>query len=300
MDTELTVNIGISSLALQGKLPKNDARWAELGASFVNTAFTIEPTNGLYMPMDLINAIWTGHAYTVKLKKKWRETLNFDQGWHLCLDLDTGDKRSSIAVLRKDPFLERFASFIYETYSADSAAGIYKSRVVFLLDQPIYQPENYVLAATSLLWMFSLADPLCKDAVRQWFGTYHKDVHILGNVLPLDMVKHFIQSYQASGRAARRTFQPRPFNGKNDDEALNRIVNAMRGAVSGNRNATLNEQAFILGLNIADGRIDETWGKGQLLQAALSTGLDTDEAEYTIKRAVEHGKDSAMLNQRPH
>lgn len=282
-----TIKVGVSTMALPQKLAKGDSRWGELTGSFRNKDL---------MLADLANEIWTGHAYTVWLKKPWRESANYDLGAYLCLDFDRGDITSSLQSLAKDPFINRYATLLYETYSADPLQGIYRSRVLFALDEPIRQANNYVRAASALLWLYSTGDPLCRDAARQWMGTNRKEMMLLDNRLPLSVVRDLIQRYEETGKLARKRFEPKPFTGSNDDETLQRLESMMTSAASGNRNATLNEVGYILGLNIAQGRIDKNWGLNCIAAAAQRTGLDDREIEYHLRRSVEAGEEAAMLN----
>jgi hypothetical protein len=273
-------------MQLMDKLPKSDPRWSVIGRTFVNETLTV---------YEAASRVWNGHAFTVQLTKPWRDKANYLQGQHLGLDFDSGEN-AAITALVKDPFVAKYGSFVYSTYSARPTEGIHKSRVIFVLDTPIRQPSNYVLAATAMLWLFGAADPQCKDSVRQWFGTFRKDIEFLGGILPLELVKDIIQKYQETGQRLRKAYRPKPFNGENDDESLDRLVSAMAGAASGNRNATLNRVAFLLGRDIAGGRIEEGWGKQCILNAARTTGLEESEIEYHLDRSVEAGKEAAMLN----
>lgn len=282
-----TIKVGVSSLAFPEKLAKGDPRWRDLTSSFQNEEMSVA---------DLANAIWTGHAFTVWLKKPWRDTANYLLGHYLCLDFDREGPESSIEVLKTDPFINRYATLIYETYSSNASAGIFRSRVLFALDGEIHQAANYVRAASALLWLFSTGDPQCRDAARQWMGTYRKDIYLLDNRLPLNVVQDLIKRYEETGKRVRERYVPKPFTGSNDDETLQRLESMMASAASGNRNATLNEVGYILGLNIAQGRIDRAWGMSTIASAAQMVGLDDREIDYHLRRSVEHGMDAAMLN----
>lgn len=283
---EYMLEAAFSTMQIQEKFEKSDPRWKEIGSSFVNMEVPF---------VEAASRIWTGHAFTVQLTKPWRDGKNFLLGKHLGLDFDSGTEASSISTLVRDPFIEKYATFVYSTYSARPSDGLHRTRVIFALDQPIRQPKNYVLAATALLWLFGSADPLCKDSVRQWFGTYQKDMELLGNVLPLSLVKDLVVRYQDTGMKLRKQYHPRPFNGNNDDVSLDRLVSSMASAAPGCRNATLNTTAFLLGKDIAEGRIDEDWGKQCLIRAAMATGLDEQEASYHTERGIESGKEANMM-----
>ena len=111
-----------------------------------------------------------------------------------------------------------------------------------------------------------------------------------------DVTADLIKRYEETGKRVRERYVPKPFNGSNDDETLQRLETMMMTAASGNRNATLNEVGFILGLNVAQGRIDKSWGMSTIASAAQRVGLDDREIDYHLRRAVENGMDAAMMN----
>jgi uncharacterized protein YidB (DUF937 family) len=88
------------------------------------------------------------------------------------------------------------------------------------------------------------------------------------------------------------------FSGKNDDAALQRLVDKMRGAREGYRNATLNDCGFFLGLSVGEGRIDKGWGERALHSAALAVGLDDREIKSTLSHAIQDGIEAYAMNAR--
>lgn len=282
MDTDSVVKIAFSSMALEGKLLKGDERWKVLTKSYENRDVTL---------LDAANLIYMGHPFTCQLTKPWRDRENFKLGQHLGLDFD---RNGRIGEILKDTFAQKYGWLLYETYSSTPENP--RCRLIFRLDRPIFQAVNYVRAATSLLWLYSTADPQCKDAARQWWGTDRKNIELIGNTLPLEVLQDIIKRYEESGKQARRLYVPKPFNGKNDDESMQRLERMMDGVVEGERNGKLNEVGFLLGLYIAQGTIDETWGKSCIARIALNKGLDEKEVEYHLNRAVAHGQEATMLN----
>lgn len=177
------------------KLPAGDPRWREFNGSFVN------------MELDQVGIaarLYEGSPITTWLSPQWRKTENYQCGQHIGLDFDTGDARSAMTTLLKDRFIHKHAAILYTTPSHTPDAP--RCRVIFLLDTPIRQAKNYVLAATALLWLFGAADRQCKDPVRFFYGGKPGacEMEWPANVLPLDMVKDLIQRYQTTGLAERR------------------------------------------------------------------------------------------------
>jgi hypothetical protein len=192
METDNTFQVAVNQIALDHKLPVGDPSWRLFNSSFQNQDLT---------RMDLAEAIYTGHAFTTWHSDHLRRTEHFLQGQHLALDFDTEDQRSTLPVLLADKFIAKYASLVYTTLSHTPAQP--KARVVFLLDRPIQQARNYTTAAAALLWVFGAADRQCKDAVRFFYGAPKCEMEYLENVLPLALVKHLIDQYQASGLRER-------------------------------------------------------------------------------------------------
>jgi hypothetical protein len=179
----------------QSDLPPNDPTWRAFNGAFENREVT---------QLALADLIYTGHPYTVWHANHWRVGKNFILGQAIGLDFDTKDARSTIVALKQEPFIARHAALLYTTMSHTPDAP--RARVVFLLDQPIQQAKNYILAATALLWLFGDADSACRDAVRFWYGGKPNacEMEWLGGELPLALVKDLIARYQLSGLQAKQ------------------------------------------------------------------------------------------------
>lgn len=185
--------VALSSYSIPQKLAPGDPRWAQFNSCFRNVE----------LPQQrIINQIYSGAAITTWHKNNWRSNANFICGQHMGLDFDNGDQSSSIAALRGDKFIGKYASFLYTTMSHTPEEP--RSRVIFLLDQPIMQAANYAKAAAALLWVFGGADRQCKDPARFFYGSPDCEVEILSNVLPLDVVKKLIAAYEESGEREKR------------------------------------------------------------------------------------------------
>lgn len=185
--------IAVSDFPLDGKLPPGDTRWPKFNASFHNMELS---------PGRLMDNIYYGRPITTHHKNNWRTGENYLLGQHIGLDFDTEDERSTLARLSSDKFIQKYASFVHTTISHTAEAP--RARVIFLLDQPIYQAKNYALSAQALLWLFGMADPKCKDAVRFFYGAQNCEFEYIGQVLPLDVLKKLIGKYQESGENERR------------------------------------------------------------------------------------------------
>jgi len=203
--TTYKISIGPS---LDGKIPPGSPMWGKFNGSFRN----------LDIPASqFANMIYEKHTFTTWHKDNWRKSDNYILGQHIGVDFDTGDELSSIPHLLADPFVSKYASVVYATPSHTVEAP--RARVVFLLDQPIHQPKNYVLAVSTLLWLFgSAADRQCKDPVRFFYGGRRDaNIEFLPNVLPLEKFKIMIEQYRRTGQQERHN-QGKPYKAQTTDE----------------------------------------------------------------------------------
>lgn len=193
---------------LESKIPYGDPYWRVFNGSFENMQLE---------PLDIAALLYDGRPITTWHKANWRTSANYLLGQHLGLDFDTGDKRSTIPHLLRDPFIARHAAIIYTTpsHTPDSP----RARVVFLLDTPIQQANNYALASTALLWMFGTADRQCKDAARFFYGGRPGacEMEYPNQELPLTELKEIINQYQIAEQA-RKPKRPSTYVGQNANE----------------------------------------------------------------------------------
>lgn len=185
--------VAVSKYMLKKKIPPGSKFWPTFNASFYNRE--IEPDY-------LMQAVYNGQSITTWHKDHWRTSGNYICGQHLGLDFDSGDDNSRMASLLKDKFILKYAAFIHSTISHTDEAP--RSRVIFLLDTPIMQPKNYVLASTALLWLYGTADRSCKDCVRLFFGSPNCQFEYINNVLPLEIIQGIIKNYLETGANEKR------------------------------------------------------------------------------------------------
>lgn len=161
-----------------GRIPAGDIEtWREFNATFTNKWVTV---------YALAGAIQDGHAYTTH-HKDYRRSENFLRGQHVALDFDTQDERSTFDVLLEDHFIREHASLLHTTASHTPWSP--RARVVFLFDRPVKDREEYILFSRALTTRYDLADPLCKDPCRSFFGSVGAKVKIRRNVLPVELAR---------------------------------------------------------------------------------------------------------------
>jgi hypothetical protein len=212
---ENTYHVAIGP-ALSRKIPPGDSFWRTFNGAFENQQLT---------QLNVARRLYDGHSITTCCDPQWRKSENYKLGQHIGLDFDTEDKRSSIPYLVKEPFIQKYGSIVYTTPSHTPDKP--RARVIFLLDAPIHQAKNYVLAVSALLWMFGSADRQCKDPVRFFYGGKPGacEMEWLEHELPLALVKDMIRRYQVTGNRERRrsTFQPRDTDQREIVDALKHI-----------------------------------------------------------------------------
>lgn len=268
--------IAFNAIALSGKLPIGDHRWAEFNDSFDNLTFTLS---------QIADHIYRGYAFTTWHEGR-RSIEHFVCGQHIAVDMDTGDERSTLAALEAHPFARMYASLIYTTPSHTNEAP--RARVLFLLDTPISNADGYSSAARFVISQFDGADVACSDASRFFYGSLNCDLVIPGHYLPLSHLRHYYANW-------KRT-QPQPQRSAPTDKPANtsglfdRLISEMAMTREGSRNVTLNRVAFLVGKLVAEGSVTDSVAADQLLTAARQTGLTDGEARKTIKRAIDQGK----------
>jgi hypothetical protein len=104
----------------------------------------------------------------------------------LGLDCDQETWDSSIEGLQADPFIADYAAIIRETVS--STPDKPRSRVLFILDQPITDSEQYRIAAEALIHKYGASDEHRKDPARLFFGRKNAHHVALGNILYRDVL----------------------------------------------------------------------------------------------------------------
>jgi len=274
---EPTYKVSVSSYSLDHKIPPGDTFWSTFNSSFVNQSLT---------PYNFAKAIWDGHPFTTWHSNSWRTSANYIAGQYLALDFDTGDRTSTLPALIENPFIHRHSSILYTTPSHTTEAP--RARVVFLLDTPIQQAQNYALSSAALLWLFGTADRACRDAARFFYGSMRCDMEMFDNVLSLATVKHIIAQYQASGKRELRRQVDRAIqsNDRYTTAALRNEVEAMRTAPQGTRNGTLNKACWNLARFIATGELSQIEIEDALTDAALGVGLEMPEIKATLRSAI--------------
>ena len=288
-----TYKVGISTLALAGKLPQGDPRWAALNDSFENRELEA---------IEFIDAIYQGHSYTAWFNGR-RKADNFQCAQHIAVDLDTKDERSTLNTVERNYFFRMYGSIIHETPSHTDDAP--KCRAIFLLDNPIQTAAGYRMALETVYQFFDGADIACIDPARFFYGNailQHRPqgIYFTDNVLPLAELRRYArqmllvqkQQMEAEQRRHVQTRRNTTKRAEGDDpySLLDHAVNELASTSEGGRNRQLNASAYRVGRLVGAGALDEATAASQLESAARSIGLPPSEVTKTLYSGLRAGK----------
>lgn len=218
-------------------------------------------------PAEIVSHVQNGGAICVSaLTKNYRHQTNFKSAQVMGVDLDSGGFNPE-RLVRENKLVHDHALVVYATPKSTPEAP--RTRVLFLLDEPITDPKLYVRYARRLIQSFGVADAKCRDVARIFYGTRQDDVlrfHTLmdsgGRWLKLSQLEalppHPDEAWEDRGPMERK---PLPAGTSEDDAKLyaaeqERVIAWALGHVASgiegqSRNANLNEAAFRLGRLIA-------------------------------------------------
>jgi hypothetical protein len=252
-----------------------------------------------YIPItELMAEIKEGHTFSTMVKG-YRKKENFICGQHIGLDFDTEDYLSSFDGLMDNDHIRKYAHFFYTTHSHTREAP--KSRVVFVLPEPIYNKSLYAELAEMTVRWFGVNDTQCNDPCRIFFGAVDCEFKFLGNVLPIEVARELfvepmklrIQEDRQKKIDAMRLAMSSGYsaNGYDNRTALQSMVAKFASAPDGEKHSTLCQVSYTLGGYIASG-MDEQDVTTQLGAAIYShpTVQDRGAAFRTMVQCIERGK----------
>lgn len=287
-EREHTFEIMIST-ALIGKAP-SQFNWAAYYKTFRREIVT---------PRQMAGHIYHGHAFT-PVWSTARKEANFISAGHLAFDFDAGNETSSLDYLmRAGSFAWLFASFAYSTPSSTDDAP--RSRVVFVLEYPIYNPNEYRKAYQAVAWKIaqdgSHCDPACKDPLRLYYGSPECRVIPNWSVLGYAALEMAIAEYDAAYPPAKEppALRQRVTNPSDDARAakLRQIADAVARAPQGERHNELLRKSYLLGGYVAGAGISESDALAALMNASAGWG-DDKERERVIRDGLISGQSSPV------
>lgn len=229
------VKLSINSVALESKPGKDDPVWKQMANTWVTTTVS---------PGQLSRYVIKGHSFSAALTSTYRSTANFESIQHVCLDFDTEDDRSSIPALLADPFISKYASFIYTTMSHTPEKP--RARAVFVLSHAILDYDLYRDCMSGLLSQYPDADQKCKDAVRWHLGSHGCSGKVIGSVLPIARFLELGAKHRKEEEQRKRILSfvnQHKYNNNSDTDTYHGklgdlLVSDVENAQVGNRNNT--------------------------------------------------------------
>jgi hypothetical protein len=190
--------------------------------------------------------------------------------------------------MRPDTFIWIFSSFAYSTPSSTLERP--KSRVVFVLEYPIYDAQEYRAVHQAVAWWIadrdgSAVDPACKDPLRLYYGSPGCQVVPNWSVLGGGAIQEVTATYREAHPAVEierplPVIEPAPTDDNQVEGKKRMWLARVAEAAEGSRHDTLLRMSRLLGGFVA------TDIERELLQAAMS---NTDETEDKLLRTIRDG-----------
>jgi hypothetical protein len=280
------------STALKGKAPDSwsKVQWKRFYSTF--RAATLSPRG-------LAAHIYHGYSFTPVWREARREE-NFISGGHIAFDFDAGDESSSLPYLmRSSTFAWLFASFAYATPSSTPEAP--RSRVVFVLEYPIYDPAEYREAYAAVAWKMaadgSTCDPACKDPLRLYYGSPKCDMVPNWSVLGKAALDWVVEEYRDAHPPALVAPSLRVVVEDPSDimqqVKIRQMTDKIRMAAANEGHNTLLKQARLAGGFIASNSLSEHDVFCALVDAYMmrpgATPADLKSVEQTVRDGINYG-----------
>lgn len=218
MHSEHPVYLSVHYTGLTAKPGKHSFDWAE---------FTVGFQPEVIPHRELFDLVAAGHSIAPVMGGDGsRCQENFDRAQHIGLDFDneTPDERLVASPVTLDtllavPFVRAYGSLIVPTLSHRPEWPRY--RLFFVLDEPIFDADEYRQVLQALRALFPMADPACLEISRAYFGNGRIQQEgmwdacaNLGNLLPLADLRLYVQQWrrrqQRSAQTPQRLYQSRP------------------------------------------------------------------------------------------
>ena len=195
-------------------LPPAERRWAKYNGSFIAED---------HEPVTLLGQITQGFSFTAVLggcqgvccgtwctnpthkktpdhcgrPRGYRRNQHFVSAQFIALDFDTGDERSTINFLARNPLIARYVSFLYTTLS--HTPEIPKARAVFVFDSAVTDPNLYRRFKRAVMAKLPWGDASVHDPARMFYGSHPQSGHSvsLGNLLPLAVAEDLMEEHRA-------------------------------------------------------------------------------------------------------
>lgn len=278
---ETTIEVMLSTM-LKGKSPPSwgGKDWAAFHKSFHRVSLT---------PYELAGQIWLGHSFTPVWETARKEE-NFVAAHHIAFDFD-GVGAALDSLMEKGTLAWTFCSFAYSTPSSTPEHP--KSRVVFLLSDPICNPQRYRELYQALAAVFTLegaeTDPQCKDPLRLYFGSPQCEMRGNWSALPLSAQNYYIEKFAPPPPPQKHTPPPPAVYPGYVKHAVQKLLDNIRYAPQGTRHGARLRNGRAIGGYVAAGYLVRAEAELLAIEAARAGSDDPDKAEKEILESIEYG-----------
>jgi hypothetical protein len=230
--------------------------------------------------MGLANFIWQGFPITSVFKGGHRKKDNFEAAQFIGVDID--DSQLDLEMLYNEEFFRKHGAIVHRTKSSTPEAP--RSRLIFCLQSPVRDAEEFRLIQRGVTSLYPDADPACVDPARWFWG--NAGLQELGDVdgirvrpdnwLPNELAVTLGENASRSERPQGPIVMP-----------TGDLDKALRGLIAkssnGNRNAALNWYAHKLGKeNVPWTTVEQ---QARNFQAAVDDPRDPFPAKEAIRTA---------------
>ncbi len=255
---------------------------------------------------DLTKHITGGKAFTMGAFTIGRKKETFVSSQMLGLDFDDN---VSVQDCLNDVFIANNAYLIYPT--ASSTPENPKTRVMFLLENPITGVQVWERLARGLIWQYRDMHPddACKDAARLFFGSDVPGYVVLGHTVSVASLEQFAANMEAetgayvTERTPEDNTRIREMNRRNlaDDKkkqryysyatkALDSACFSISTAPDGDKHKAIYRYSAKIGNHVGAGMIAYGECETALITAGIATGYKQSEVERTVKNALDVGR----------
>lgn len=280
----MRVRVGVSNLSFDHK--PSETEYQSLYKSFTNMEL---------LPAELLDSILEGRAFS-----HWSGEPRSKETWECSqlvgVDLEKHED-AAMDVACAHPFYQHYGAFAYSTLSHQWDAP--RTRLVFLLDQPVHDKESWHWGARAVCEMWGVASDLgAADRGRSFLGSPGAMVHVQGKMLRTTTLlqlahareRQYLQN-QAQFRQEAQRRHSQQYAEKDAPDVLASMARRISSAPEGERNNTLNRAAFAAGKYlVATGRLSAAECHNTLVYAAMSSGLPQDEAAKTVTSGLTRGE----------
>lgn len=284
----------------ENRAPLRPNRAGEMSNLYAHGAFD----NVSWTPGQIAKHVTSGKAICVAATRNdWRKSENFVSSQIMGVDFDNGQ---GVQALTDDTLIEQYAFLVYPTPSSSPQQP--RSRALFLLDQPIADPDRYRCLLRRLLLYFQTkdADEACKDAVRMFYGSTHLGyIEIDRLVLPIKALES-LPPHPRESIALQRAEEPFVTSSLDNERYRTYVENAVENELhdlrtsGSHRNEALFLSAVALGELVGASwtGLARTQVEMALMSAAQSNGYTAKDGETAAKATIRSGMERGMSEPR--